>query len=190
MKLDRKLNMVIPVERDDGVTYVHAAPISRDTFERYFMVLGKTFTAIYSQGLGTMSGPRVAGLLLKKIAEDMGEWDGPSGAKAGLVADIRRLANVIMPGPSGWGMVPLQEALDHGALSPDDAAEVENAITFFIVASAMHRRVELLPVLDGALKMWGAQVSSLNCTDFMNSLPTSTETASTGAKATASLLPS
>lgn len=190
MKIDRKLNIVIPVERGDGVAYVHATPISREVFERYFLVISKAFAAIYNEGLGIMAGPAVAGLILKKVADDMGVWDGPGGVQMGLVAEIRRLSNVICPGPNGWAMVPMQEAVDRNYFDADDVAEVENALAYFTVASSMHKKASLKAFLDGASELWGGQITSSSCTDFLNSLPTSTETASTGVKATASSLPS
>lgn len=181
MRIDRRLNFVIPIDQDGKTLYVHAMPISREVFERYAIVIAKTFAAIYNEGLGILAGPRVAAHVLKKIAVASGEWDGDGGVARGLMAEIRRLANVLLPGPKGWETVPLEDAIRREMIDPDDASEVENAIVFFCVASSMHKRAELKVVLDGASKFWGARVESLNCTEFAASLPMSTAGASTGA---------
>lgn len=191
MEISRKLNLVIPIEGDDGniVAYVHSAPISREVFETYFLPVSKTFSAIYAEGLGSVAGPRVAAMMLKRIATDLGQWDGPAGVERGLVAEIRRLTNVLAPGDRGWETLPYDEAMKRGILSSDDAAEVDNAVTFFTVASAMHRRSELRPILDGAGRLWGAQTSSLNSTEFAASLPISKPDANSGEKMVVSSVP-
>lgn len=192
MRIERaKLHFIVPIERDDGATvYVHSAPLHREVFERYFMPLSQTFTAIYGQGISLISGPRVAALMLRKIAEVSGEWEGPEGVRDGLKAEIERLSSFIAMTPDGWQPIPLHDALQAGALDPDEAAEVDGMVTFFIVASAMHKRSELAGVLTFAAKTWSAQISSLNSTAFAASLPTSTTADDSAAKATASLIPS
>jgi hypothetical protein len=180
MRLDRRLNFVIPIEQDGKTVYVHSMPISRDVFERYAIVIAKTFAAIYNEGLGIIAGPRVAAHVLKKVAVASGEWDGESGVARGLMAEIRRLSNVLVPGAKGWETVPLEDAIKRGMIDPEDASEVENAVVFFCVASSMHKRAELKAVLDGASMYWGARVESSNCTEFAASLPTSTAGANTG----------
>lgn len=192
MKIDRKLNLVVPIEDDDGRVYahVHSAPIGRETFERYFLVLSKAFTAIYTQGLGTTSGPRIAALLVKQIATEAGEWEGANGVERGLFAEVDRLTNVATAGPNGWETMPWREAVARGLFSDDDISEVRNAITFFIVASAIHRKQELKDILDSVGRLWSAQTTFLNVTEYALSLKTSTPVESTGAKAKASSIPS
>lgn len=182
MKISRKLNLVIEVEQDDGATlHVHSTPLARETFERYFKVIAKTFAKINGGGMGIVAGPRVCFLLLKETAIELGSWDGPEGVEAGLIAEMRRLSNVIVKtADRGWIALPLQHALDSGMISDDDAAEVEGRVAFFICASAMHLRNELLPILTAMAGLWQAQVTSLDSTAFAASLPTSTETASSG----------
>ena len=61
MHINRKLNLVIPIERADGSQiFTHSTPISAEVFDKYFLVIAKTFSAIYSEGLGPLGGPRVA----------------------------------------------------------------------------------------------------------------------------------
>lgn len=190
MKIDRRLNLVIPIDRADGTIYVHSAPISRPVFEQYFKVIAQTFSAIYTQGLGFTSGPRVAAWLLRDQATKAGVWDGEAGVERGLMNEIRRLSNVVVPSARGWTTIPFQDAVDGGSINDDDRSEVENAIVFFIVASSMHTRKELPAVLEGSTALWGAQTTSLNCTEYANSLPTPTATENTGGTVKASSIPS
>jgi hypothetical protein len=191
MKLNRKLNLVFDIEREDGTKlYIHAMPISREVFETFFLVISKAFAAIYSEGLQVLAGPRVAALVLKQVATDAGQWDGPTGVRTGLMNEIRRLANVVMLTDQGWATLPLQSAIDRDLLDEDELAEAEGVITFFICASAMHRRSELGQILTSMTGLWGAQLTSLNCTEFATSLPTSTATASSTPLMQASSVPS
>jgi len=173
MKIDKRLNLVVQVETGEGVIYVHSTPVSREVFEQYFLVISKTFAAIISEGLSFISGPRVAALMLKKIATEAGVWEGRDGVSNGLMAEIRRLSNVVIPSETGWRTVPLQDAIDKKLLDEADVAEVEGLITFFICASAMSRKNEIRSVLE-RMALWGSSITSLNSTEFAASLPTST----------------
>jgi len=189
MKINRKLNLVMPVDRDDGSTiWVHSTPISREVFNTYFLVVSKAFSAMYAEGLSHIAGPRVAGHLLKKVAVSMGVWDGPGGVQNGLVAEIRRLTNVLVPSERGWQSMPFQDVFDKKLIDEDDLEEVDNALAFFMVVSLVHKRRDLPTVLE-ALTLWGAQTSSLGCMEYMGSLPTSTPEDNTGGKTPASSLP-
>lgn len=173
MKIDKKLNLLVEVETNEGTIFVHSTPLSREVFERYFLIIGKTFASLISEGLSFVSGPRVAAMMLRKIAQDAGAWDGRDGINNGLMAEIRRLSNVVIPGTSGWKTMPFQDAIDKKAMDDEDVAEVEGLITFFICASAMSRRNEIGPVLE-RMRLWGALTTSLNSTEYAASLPTST----------------
>lgn len=189
MRLDNKLNLITEIETEDKTTiYVHSTPISREVFEKYFLIISKTFAAIISEGLSFISGPRVAAMLLKKIAVDQGDWEGRAGVEMGLMAEIRRLSNVVMPSETGWVTVPFQDAIDKKLLDGDDIAEVEGLICFFICASAMSRRTEVASVLE-RMRLWGSQTTSLNSTAYAASLPISTETETSALTANTSSVP-
>lgn len=170
MRIDKRLNFVVPIEDDAGsiTAYVHAAPISREVFDLHFMLLGQTFTAIYGQGLGYLAGPRLAANLLRTLAKSQDKVEEADV----LLREVVRLSNVVTPGRPDT--VPLQQALVEGLINADDAAEVENALAFFTVASWMHKRREVAGILDGAGQLWGARTLSLSCTEFAASLLTST----------------
>lgn len=184
-RVDKKLNLVIPVDYGDLTYWVHSAPISQETFEQHYLIISKTFASIHGQGLGASSGPRVAFLLMKDLAMRDGTWEGATGIANTLVAEIVRRTNVRVPVEGkGWELLPFQEALDKQLLSPEDRSEVLNALTFFMVASSMYPRVSRNEMLELATSLWGAQLTPLNFSEFSGSLPTSTETASSTEKTT------
>jgi hypothetical protein len=155
-------------------------PISRETFEQNFQLLGRVFNNLYASGLG-IAGPRLAALTLKKTAEDM-TAAGDCNVAVDLLNEMHRLCNVLVPKVSKFEfeMIPWSEALDKKLFSEDDAAEVENALTFFMVASCMHKRKEMPGVFDVLSGNWGAYTSSLPPTEYVSSLKTSTEAETTG----------
>jgi len=209
MNIDRRLNFVVPIygdpfqkmdekgepERDAGgapvmitpvMCYVHSTPIGLDVAERYCIILAQVFAGIFNLGLGAAAGPGVAMKMLKKYAVRAGEWDDVS---SGLVEEIRRLTSVVVPTPEGWRPVPLQVAVDTRRLDPEDRAEVENAIVFFICVCATLDRAQRRAMMQAACSLWSAQTSSSSATEFAASLPTSTGTASSGATAQTSQAP-
>ena len=193
MKIDRRLNLVQPIETDTGMIYLHSTPLSREVWENYFLVLSKTYAAILSEGLTVIGGPPVARMLLKRIAQNSGIWEGEAGVERGLLAEIRRLTNVVMPTASGWQTVPYEQVLGQGSIDEDDLAVAEGAIVFFICVSAVQRgrqnREKLMILLNGVRAAWGAQNTSLDATGFAASLPTSTPDENSGAKKPASSVP-
>ena len=85
MKINKAMNIVVPVDIDGVECFVHSTPISFEVFEKYFLVISKTFSEIYSQGLSHVAAPRVASLLLKKCAKDLGELES---VEKGLINEI------------------------------------------------------------------------------------------------------
>jgi hypothetical protein len=152
--------------------HVFAAPLSRLVFEKYHMVMARTFSELNIYDIiGT--GPRISAMILRRIATEMGIWEGENGVERGLVAEMRRLANVIVNSERGWEPIPLEMAVKREILDEDEASEVENAITFFIVAWAMYGKARREPVLQGAAVLWGAQITSSTLMDYIASLPIS-----------------
>jgi hypothetical protein len=188
MKINKKLNLLVEVDTDDGTIFVHSTPLAREVFERYFLIIGKTFASIISEGLSFVSGPRVAAMMLRKIAQDAGVWDGRDGINNGLMAEIRRLSNVVIPSASGWVTMPFQDAIDKKEMDEEDIAEVEGLITFFICASAMSRKNEIAPILE-KMRLWGALTTLLNSTEYAASLPTSTTAGTSETSTTTSSVP-
>lgn len=150
------------------------------------MVMAKAFAQMWGQGLTLITGPRIAALLLKECAEELGRWDDQPlkdggvkyGVQSGLMPEIRRLSNVLMHGPNGWQMVPWQSVVDQKLLDEDEISEVEGVVCFFICASAIHRKAEI-PALLKATDHWGTTGSSSTCTELLTSLQTSSAPATT-----------
>ena len=186
LRIDRKLNIVFELESPDGRIFVHASPISREVFETYFMVISKTFSRLYAEGMILTVGPRMAGLLLKKTAIEMGVWDTPDGVQKGLINEIHRLANVTVLGNEGWRVMPLHDAIRREMLSEGDVTEVNDTLIFFTCVSCMVTRNQLPGILVG-MQLWGTLTTSLNCTEYAASLPISTPDENSGAKKPADL---
>lgn len=191
MRIDKKLNVVIPLPRDsEGTLYVHATPISREAFETYFLPISVAFSRIWSEGLSVMAGPRVALKMLRKVSEERKIWDGPEGVQAGLVEEMKRLTNVVVRTPTGWNAVPMYNAVQQDLLTEDEVDHAENTVCFFILASAMYRRRELASILEGMNDLWGTQSVLSNSTEYAASLTTSTGVVSTGEKPTEAVVSS
>ncbi len=185
MQLNQKLNLVTKIERVDGPTlHVHATPISREVFEANYLVIAKTFTRLYAEGLGVMSGPRVALYVLREVAREMKR---EAEVEASLVNEVFRLTNVNFPDERGWSTLPLETAVNRQILTRDEAGEVENLLIFFTCASWMHLQKMVPVILAGAGSFWGARVTSLSSTEFRSSLPTLSETAPSTAPAALSV---
>ncbi len=195
MRINKHLHLVIPIYADDEfgevVSYVHSTPLLEEVVDRYFMVLGVTYSTIFSQGLGLAGGPPHAMRVLRMVATERGVWhDGPNGpgVESGLMNEIRRTTMVAAINKDGkWDHLPLPVALDKGVVTPEDRTEVENAIVFFIVAYATLPRAQRGGVTRVAAELWGAQVSSSPFTEWSSSLRTSTATASSGARSPAAV---
>ena len=209
MRIDDRLNLVIPIEAGDGVkAYVHSTPIGVETFERYYLVLGKLFSRLMTEGLNYTVGPRVAYMMLRDVAlatprpPNPGAtwWEGTDGVEMGLLAEIERLTNVIGPNPNGegWSTLPLRAAVD--AVDPatnrpvkkwltrEEFTEAMGQVTFFMVASQAPPMGTRASFVMRAADTYGSRTTSLNSTEYANSLRTSTRDA-TSAQPDAPVIP-
>lgn len=193
MRIDRRLFLVQEIPTETGKVFVHSAPLSRDVWENYFLVLSKTFAAIMSEGLTVVSGPAIAKMLLKRVAVLSGVWEGDEGVERGLLAEIRRLTNVVIPTGNGWETLPYEQVLARQLIDEDDIEAAEGALVFFICVSAVLRgRVNnerKMMLLNGLGHMWDAQSSSLDVTALAASLQTSMPAESSGEMHQQSLVP-
>jgi len=195
MKLNKKLNLVFPIEMENGVAYIHSMPVSREVFEMNYLVLSMTFMEIYSKRLGPIMGPRVASLLLKDQALSLTpkasfgdknfildpDDDVWGKTQRTLLQEVFRLTNIIMPTDNGYDTIPYMQAKQQKIIEGDDVSEVENALVYFCVASHLHQKEELPMAYAGLERLWGAQTTSLNVSEYMNSLRVSTHAENTGA---------
>jgi hypothetical protein len=182
ININKKLNLSLPFDTDTGKIWIHSVPLSREVFEANYLILAKTLSAIYTNGLGPAMAPRVAALMLKDMAKEMAIEDQ---VQMTLVQEIYRLTNVLMPQQTGgWQTLPYAEVKMKKLVDEEILSEAENAIIYFIVASAVHRKAELPMAYRGLQEIWNAQTTLLNVTAFSNSLTTSTTADNTGEKPT------
>lgn len=181
MKISRNLNLIIPVRTEKGNGWIHATPISKEVFKEHFFILSKTFSAIFSEGLGVVAGPRIACLMLERISSDMNIWDGEKGVRNTLVNEIIRLANLVYPVEGkGYDTLPLDMALERGIVEFDDVA---GELVFFTCVSSINTPEQTEQIMLAVSGMWNSRTSSLSLTEWIASLPTLKPVASSGATA-------
>lgn len=67
VKIDRKLNFVSTITRDDGsLVYLHIVPFPYEVVEENCVLLGNLFNNFFSL-VGSVGAPRVAAMMLRKI---------------------------------------------------------------------------------------------------------------------------
>ena len=183
--ISRKLNIVLPpVETKEGMLYIHSMPVGRQMFESCYRSMARAMSALISEGIGPITGPSVAALALKSEADMLNE----SAKLDILLSEIKRLTQVAVmkadapPGQSN--ILPYVVACQRGLLDEDQQSEVENILCYFTLASWIRVPNGLSSGmgLEGLRQLWRAQTTSLDATDYMRSLPTSTPVENTGEK--------
>lgn len=178
--VSRKLNIVLPpFQTKDGPVYVHSVPIGRATFEACFRPMARAMSSIITEGIGPITGPSVAALILQQEADAIGEGET---IKTGVMLDIKRNTTVILADKAD--QVPYSVAMQRNLLDEDQQSEVENLLVYFILVSWIRLPPDLAARLglEGLRQLWNAQTTSLDSMAFMSSLKTSTPVASTGEK--------
>lgn len=184
MKISRNLNLIIPVRTEKGNGWLHATPISKEVFKEHFFILSKTFSAIFSEGLGVVAGPRIAFLMLERISRDSNAWEGDKGVRNTLVNEVIRLANLVYPVEGkGYDTIPLDMALEREIIDLD---EVAGELIFFTCVSSINSPEQAKGTMDVVNGIWSTQCSSLNLTEWIASLLTLKSAASSGATANTS----
>ncbi|END42858.1 hypothetical protein EC2854350_1347 [Escherichia coli 2854350] len=184
MKISRNLNLIIPVRTEKGNGWVHATPISKEVFKEHFFILSKTFSAIFSEGLGVVAGPRIAFLMLERISRDSNIWEGDKGVRNTLVNEVIRLANLVYPVEGkGYDTIPLDMALEREIIDLD---EVAGGLIFFLFVSSINFPEPGEGGVGVVNGVWSTQCSLLNLTEWIASLPTLKSAASSGATANTS----
>lgn len=179
--INKKLNLVIPIEEGEKIkAWIYSVPLSYEVFEANYMLLIRTLSYLYSNGIGPLMAIRVARLALKDVAKQI---DDTTDVSEGLMNEILRTTSVLLPDETGkWKPMPYGLVKSKNTFSLEKFREVENAIVYFIVASAVHLEDEMPMAYNGLKQIWKAQTTLLNTTEYGNSLPTSTPTESTGEK--------
>lgn len=181
MKISKNLNLIIPVHTGKGNGWIHATPISKEVFKEHFFILSKTFSAMFSEGIGIVAGPRIAYLMLERTARDMNIWDGDKGVRNTIVNEIIRLANLVYPAEGkGYDTIPLDMALERELVDLD---EVAGELVFFTCVSLINTPEQAQDTMEMVNGIWSTQCSSLSLTEWIASLPTLKPVVSSGATA-------
>lgn len=200
MKIDKKLNLVTSVTRDDGsIVYLHVTPFPYEVVEEHCVLLGNLFTNFITQ-VGPLGSARVAAMMLKKRLKQEQEArleDGKSLSdlpkSLTLVDEIQRLTVVIHNVGGQWKTTPLEVAFNQGIIDPDEYREVEGEVVFFMVSSAIQKANLIAPTVGTVIKMYDGQLTSSSVTAFRDSLQTSkpvTDTPTQNAPPETSFIPS
>lgn len=175
MKINRKLNLVIPIETENyGKVFVHSTSVSRDIFEQYYAELGKVFSQCFdaiNESHLVLSAPQLAYPALKAIAKKSDNWDGVGGIKQGLIGEITRLTNVVVTGESGWETIPFDSAIKRDILNDDEEAEILSSIVFFTAISKVAPKDLKNSFLEMAAALRNWELLSLDFTEYKHSLP-------------------
>jgi hypothetical protein len=177
--ISRRLNIVLPpIETKDGLLYIHSMPVGRQVFESCYRSLARTMAQLITEGTGPITGPSIASLSLRTEADMLGE----NGKVDLLMSEIKRLTNVGIAGKPD--ILPYSVVLQRNMIDEDQASEVENILVYFTLASWIRLPQGLSSGMgmDGLRQLWRVQTTSLDTTEFMRSLPTSTPVENTGEK--------
>lgn len=191
MKIDKKLNLVCSISRDDGsLLYVHTSPFPYEVVEEHCLMLGSLFTSFIAQ-IGGLGAARVAAMMLRKKIKKEQELTGQDGPN--IVDEIQRQTTVIFNDNGQWKSVPLDSAMKQGIISADEFREVEGEIVFFMVSSAIQKPELIKPTVGSVIGMFGGQLTLSTATEWRGSLLTSktdTDTPNQTAPQETSFIPS
>ncbi len=173
MKIDRNLNLVSTINRDDGsLVYLHIVPFPYEVVEENCVLLGRMFNQFFTQ-VGSVGAPRVAAMMLRQVLKAQQEsGELPAGTPT-LIDDIQRLTSVIYSEGGAWRQIPLEAAFKQGILTPEEYREVEGEAVFFMVSSAIQKANLIAPTVGRALEMYSGLLTSSSATAYRDSLPTS-----------------
>ena len=168
MHIDRKLNVVIPIERDESTLYIHMTPLRYEIFERYYLIIAKTFNALYAEGLREM-GARIAYLMLMDTAKASGKAEE---VEIGLIGELMRTSNALILNDAGWVTMSVDSAYKGGLLTEDEMREFKGYAVFFSCVWSMHTKLMATASVEIMANLWGLLTTSLDCMEYKTSLQT------------------
>ncbi|HDR2753925.1 TPA: hypothetical protein QCJ76_002528 [Enterobacter asburiae] len=174
MKIDKKLNLVTNITRDDGsIVYLHVTPFPYEVVEEHCLLLGNLFTNFISQ-VGGLGAARVAAMMLRKKLKREQELNADHGQQGpNIVDEIQRLTSVIWNDGGAWKTASFDAAMKQGIISADEYREIEGEVVFFMVSSAIQKAQLIAPTVGSVIGMFGGRLESLSVTAFRDSLLTS-----------------
>lgn len=194
VKIDKKLNLVTNITREDGsIVYLHVTPFPYEVVEEHCLLLGNLFTNFISQ-VGGLGAARVAAMMLRKKLKREQELNADNGQHGpNIVDEIQRLTSVVWNDGGIWKTTSFDAAMKQGIISPDEYREVEGEVVFFMVSSAIQKAHLIAPTVGSVIGMFGGQLVSSSVTAFRDSLLTSnppTDTQTPSAQPETSYIPS
>ncbi|HCR1929919.1 TPA: hypothetical protein QCI12_001370 [Enterobacter roggenkampii] len=203
MKIDKKLNLVTNITREDGsIVYLHVTPFPYEVVEEHCLLLGNLFTNFISQ-VGGLGAARVAAMMLRKKLQREQELRDEANQQVQqvqqvqqaptIVDEIQRLTSVVWNDGGTWKTASFDAAMKQGIISPDEYREVEGEVVFFMVSSAIQKAHLIAPTVGSVIGMFGGQLVSSSVTAFRDSLLTSnppTDTQTQNAQPETSYIPS
>lgn len=179
MKIDKKLNLVSTIERDDdSLVYLHIVPLPYEVVEINCVLLGSLFNRFFSL-VGGMGAPRVAAMMLRAEINDRLALNPELAGKPTIIDDIHRMISVIWSDDGEWKKTTLDDALKRNILTEEELREVEGELVFFTVGFAIQKANLVIPTVGKALEAYSGQLTSLNTTAYLDSLPKSKTTTDT-----------
>lgn len=183
--LDKNLNFVRKLDTPDGEVHIHHALVDYDCFKANYRLIGKISSRIYEDrnpGLMPVTGAfafnDLAGHGLDLTTMKPSEIDVIKNDKNSVIdtvqlekdlafmGEMKRLTNVIIMSNGSWELIPLNQALSSGIITQQQFDGVIGTIVFFTV----YRLLEMGSP-DRILNGYNSFTTSLNCADYMKSLP-------------------
>jgi len=173
MQITDSLNLAIPF--GNGLTAYHTS-ISRAIYEANYAVLHASLAAMGKKGAHYLkaSGPNIANLVLKDEGKRDAAERGEEDRTPALISEIRRLTNVLVPGPAGYDLLPIDNAISMGKLDEEDWLELEAQIVFFTCLVQTAKKADRTMVAASVASVVGGSITSLAPMTYAASLQTST----------------
>jgi hypothetical protein len=182
MQITESLNLALPV--GDGLMAYHT-PISRAVYEQNYGVINATKAALSRKGIHYQmgSGPRIANLVLKDEGlKDAAERDSLDGQgkpfddrTPALLAEIKRLTMILVPGTSGYESLPVDIAIAQGKMDEEDWSELEAGLTFFTCHVMPAKKSNRAGIASATASVLSGSIALSPVTAFIATLPTSTK---------------
>ena len=198
MNINDELNLVLPIrgsvklqpdpEKPDDpeakvavfipTMFAYHQPITNTVFEANFSVIALAKDAIWKRGraYAADNGPQIARLELLKAAKQIASEDDAPDTGPAIINEIKSRTFVMVSGPKGFVMLPVDIALQQGKVEPDEWSEVESNIVFFTLAFAMAaRRGGRAGLADGLAAVMRGSITSSKPMEYAASLTASIE---------------
>ncbi len=170
MKIDKNLNFVSTITRDDGsLVYLHVVPFPYEVVEQNCIMLGNLFNNFFSM-VGYFGAPRVAAMMLRNAIRSRQESGSLEAGMPTLVDEIQRLTTVIWNDKGTWKPVSLDVAFRQEIITAEEYRDVEGELVFFMVSSAIQKASLMTGTVGRALEMYSGQLVSLGATAYRDFL--------------------